>query len=163
MLVVDEQLTRSSVLCSTMNSETFYCPPWVYSVHSVEPRQTLHDELRAERRHRFTRAPCYPWVDPCSGDESIGDHGIELALAMVIEQIAQIAHLIQEDSDEFKRPSITAARFEELGDKAEKTSSVLVSPLAPAHGCGGETDVRKGESAFPGTMSGVSRRRSMVF
>ena len=120
MLVVDEQLTRS-VLCSTMDSEPFYRPVWVNPVHLDQPRQTVDDDLGAERRHRFTRAPCYPWLAPCGGDESIGHHVPELALAIVIEQVAHIAHLIQEDSEEFMTPSISATSFEQLGYKAGET------------------------------------------
>ena len=125
MLVVNEQLTKS-VLCSTMGSEAFYCPFRVNPVHLDQPRQTVDDDLGAERRHRFTRAPCYPWLFPCRGDESVGHHVPELPLAIVIEQVAHIAHLIQEDSEEFMTPSITATGFEQLGYKADETWSVPV-------------------------------------
>ena len=125
MLVVDEQLT-SSVLCSTMESEAIYRPFWVNPSHLDQPRQTLDDNLGAERRHRFTRAPHYPRLDPCGGAESVAHHVPELVLAIVIEQVAHIAHLIQEDSEEFMTPSMTTTSFEQLGYKAGETWSVLL-------------------------------------
>ena len=125
MLVVDEQLTKS-VLCSTMDNEAIYRPVRVEPVHLGQLRQTLDSDVGAERRHRFTRAPNYPRLDLCGGEESVGHHVPERVPALVIEQVAQIAHLIQEDSEELMRPSIISTSFDQLGNKAGETWSVLV-------------------------------------
>ena len=125
MLVVDEQLTRS-VLCSTKDSETIYRPVRVEPVHTGQLRQTLDIDVGAERRHCFTGAPNYPRLDLCGGEESVGHHVPERVPALVIEQVAQIAHLIQEDSEELMRPSIISTSFDQLGNKAGETWSVLV-------------------------------------
>ena len=125
MLVVDEQLTRS-VLCSTMDSEAIYRPVRVEPAHLGQPRQTLDVDVGAERRHRFTRAPHYLRLDPCGGEESVAHHVPERVLAIVIEQVAHIAHLIQEDSEEFMMPSMTSISFEQLVNKADETWSVFV-------------------------------------
>ena len=142
MLVVDEQLTRS-VLCSTMDSEAIYRPPWVNPVHPDQLRQTFENYLGAERCHRFTRAPQYPWLAPCGGDESVAHHVSELVLAIAIEEVAHIARLIQEDSEEFMTPTMSSTSFEQLGYKAVETWAVLIRPLFPAHGSSGQTDVGK--------------------
>ena len=125
MLVVDEQLTRS-VLCSTKDSEAIYCPVRVEPVHLGQLRQTLDGDVGAERRHRFTRAPNYPRLNSCGGEESVGHHVPERVPARVIEQVAHIADLIQKDSEEFMRPSMISTSFEQLGNKAGETWSVLV-------------------------------------
>ena len=125
MLVVDEQLTRS-VLCSTKDSEAIYCPVRVEPVHLGQLRQTLDSDVGAECRHRFTRAPNYPRLNPCGGEESVAHHVPERVLALVIEQVAHIAHLIQEDSEEFMMPSMTSISFEQLVNKADETWSVFV-------------------------------------
>ena len=97
MLVVDEQLARS-VICSTMDGEAIYRPPMIDPVHPDQLRQTFEDHLGAERCHRFFQAPYHPWLAPCGGDESVAHHVPEVLLAIVIEQVAHIAHLIEEDS-----------------------------------------------------------------
>ena len=125
MLVVDEQLTRS-VLCSTKDSEAIYCPVRVEPVHLGQLRQTLDGDVGAECRHRFTRAPNYPRLNPCGGEESVAHHVPERVPALVIGQVAQIADLIQKDSEEIMRPSMTSTSFEQLGNKAGETWSVLV-------------------------------------
>ena len=104
MLVVDEQLARS-VLCSTMDGEAIYHPPWADPVHLDQLRQTFDSYLGADRCHRFTRAPQYPRLAPCGGDESFAHHVPELVLAIVIERVAHIADLIQEYSEEFMTPT----------------------------------------------------------
>ena len=136
MLVVDEQLTRS-VLCSTMDNEAIYRPPRVELGDPGQLRQTRDGDVGAERRHRFTRAPYYLGLDPCGGAESVAHHVPERVLAFVIEQVAHIAHLIQEDSEEFMMPSTISTSCEQLGNKAGETWSVIVWPLFPAHGCSG--------------------------
>ena len=116
MLVVDEQFAWS-VLCSTMDKEAFYRPPWVNPVHPDQSRQTLDVDIGVERRHRFTGAPNYLGLGPRSGKESVGHHVLELFLAIVIEEVAHIAHLIQEDSEEFMIPPVTGTSFEQFGYK----------------------------------------------
>ena len=125
MLVVDEQLTRS-VLCSTKDSETIYRPVRVEPVHTGQLRQTLDIDVGAERRHRFTGAPNYPRLDLCGGEESVAHHVPERVPALVIEQVAQIAHLIEEDSEEFMRPSMISTSFEQLCNKAGETRSMII-------------------------------------
>ena len=125
MLVVDEQLTRS-VLCSTKDSEAIYRPPLVDPAHLGQPRQTLDGDVGAECRHRFTKAPNYLRLNPCGGEESVAHHVPERVLALVIEQVAHIAHLIQEDSEEFMMPSMTSISFEQLVNKADETWSVFL-------------------------------------
>ena len=124
MLVVDEQLTRS-VLCSTKDSEAIYCPVRAEPVHLGQLRQTFDSDFGAECRHRFTRAPNYPRLNPCGGEESVAHHVPERVPALVIEQVAHIADLIQKDSEEIMRPSMTSTSFEQLGNKAGETWSVL--------------------------------------
>ena len=123
MLVVDEKLARS-VLCSTMDSEAIYRPPWVDPVHLDQLKQAFDSYLGVERCHRFTRAPQYPRLAPCGGDESFAHHVPELVLAIVIEQVAQIAHLIQENSEELMTPTVTSTSFEQLGNEAVETWAV---------------------------------------
>ena len=124
MLVVDEQLTRS-VLCSTKDSEAIYRPVLVEPVHLGQPRQTLDGDVGAECRHRFTKAPNYLRLNPCGGEESVAHHVPERVLALVIEQVAHIAHLIQEDPEELMRPSIITTSPEQIGNKAGETWFVL--------------------------------------
>jgi len=125
MLVVDEQLTRS-VLCSTKDSETIYRPVRVEPVYTGQQKQTLDIDVGAERCHRFTGAPKYLRLVLCGGEERVGHHVPELVPALAIEQVAQIAHLIQENSEELMRPSIINTSFDQLGNKAGETWSVLV-------------------------------------
>ena len=125
MLVVDEQLTRS-VLCSTKDNETFYRPVRVEPVHICQLRQTLDGDVGAESRHRFTGAPNYPRLELCGGEESVAHHVPERVPAVVIEQVAQIAHLIEEDSEEFMRPSMISTSFEQLCNKADETRSMII-------------------------------------
>ena len=121
MLIVDEQRVRS-VLCSTIDNEAFYCPPWVNLEHLVQPRQTLDFGLVAERRHRLAVRPCYAWLGPCGAVESRGHHLIKLPLAIPIEHVAHVAHLIQENAVKFMTPSITVLRLmEQLGNKFDET------------------------------------------
>ena len=162
MLVVDEQLTRS-VLCSTIDNESFYCPPWVNLEHLVHPRQTLDFDLVAERRHRFAVRPSYGWLGPCGAVESRGHHLIKLPLAILIEQVAHVAHLIQENAVKFMTPSITVLRLtKQIGNKFDQTSSVPCCPLTPTYSCAGKPDIRKRKQAVPSARSGVSRRRFTV-
>ena len=125
MLVVDEQLTRS-VLCSTNDSETIDRPVRREPVDVGQLRQTLDIDVGAERRHCFTGAPNYPRLDLCGGEESVGHHVPERVPALAIEQVAQIAHLIQENSEELMRPFIMRTSFEQLGNKAGETWPALV-------------------------------------
>ena len=125
MLVVDEQLTKS-VLCSTMDNEAIYRPVRVEPAHLGQPRQTLDGDVGAERRHSFTGAPNYLRLELCGGEESVAHHVPERVPALVIGQVAQIADLIQKDSEEIMRPSMTSTSFEQLGNKAGETWSVLV-------------------------------------
>ena len=125
MLVVDEQLTRS-VLCSTNDSETIYRPVRREPVDIGQLRQTLDIDVGAERCHRFTGAPKYLRLVLCGGEERVGHHVPELVPALAIEQVAQIAHLIQENPEELMRPFIMSISFEQLGNKAGETWSVLV-------------------------------------
>ena len=125
MLVVDEQLTRS-VLCSTKDSEAIYRPVRVEPAHLGQPRQTLDVDVGAERRHRFTGAPNDPRLELCGGEESVAHHVPEHVPALVIEQVAQIAHLIEEDSEEFMRPSMISTSFEQLCNKAGETRSMII-------------------------------------
>ena len=125
MLVVDEQLT-SSVLCSTNDSEAIYRPVRVEPVHLGQLRQTLDGDVGAECRHRFTRTPNYPRLNPCGGEESVGHHVPELVPARVVEQVGHIADLIQKNSEECMRPSMISTSSKQLGNKAGETWCVLV-------------------------------------
>jgi hypothetical protein len=125
MLVVDEQLARS-VLCSTKDNKTIYRPVRVEPVHICQLRQTLDDDVGAERRHSFTGTPTYLRFELCGGEESVAHHVPEHVPALAIEQVAHISHLTQEDSEKFMRPSMSSTSFEQLGNKAGETRSVMV-------------------------------------
>ena len=162
MLIVDEQGARS-VLCSTIDNESFYCPPCVNLEHLVHPRQTLDFDMLAERCHRFAVRPYYVWLGPCGAVESRSHHLIKLLLAILVAQVAHVADLIEENAVKFMTLSITVLRLmKQFGDKFDETWSVLFCPLTPRYSCAGKPDIRKRKHAVPSARSDVSRRRSMV-
>ena len=118
VIVVDEKLA-SSVLCSTVDSEALHLPPRVDARQMAQPGQAFDGDVGAQCCHRFARAPQNLWHIHCGSGEGFPHHVLKLPLGRVIELVAQIAHFIQDDSEEFRTTAMNRTCLEQLRYKPD--------------------------------------------